>query len=87
MPYDIEQKGDEMLEVRYEAKLPGNHCISVTFNAQEIPQSPIKIYVEPDIDVGRIKVTGIDSSKCKHDVWLRVSLFGQAVRTCVNMSS
>jgi hypothetical protein len=60
--YDIEQKGEEILTVRYEPKLSGNHCISITFNNQEIPQSPIKIYVDPDIDISKIKVTGIDSS-------------------------
>ena len=48
--------------MHYEAKLPGLHCVSVTFNNQEIPQSPIKVLVEPDIDVGKIKVTGIDPS-------------------------
>ncbi len=63
VPYEIDQKGDEVLEVRYEPKLPGQHCVSITFNNQEIPQSPIKVLVEPDVDVGRIVVTGIDSSK------------------------
>ena len=62
VPYDIEQTSEEVLNVHYEAKLPGLHCVSVTFNNQEIPQSPIKILVEPDIDVGKIKVTGIDPS-------------------------
>lgn len=61
--YDIDQQGEEILSVKYEPKIPGNHCISVTFNNQEIPQSPIKIYVEPDIDVSKIKCTGIESSK------------------------
>jgi hypothetical protein len=64
--YEIDQKAEEILEVRYEPKLPGMHCISVTFNNQEIPQSPIKVQIEPDIDVGKIKVTGIDSSKKKN---------------------
>lgn len=62
VPYEIDQKADEVLQVRYEPKLPGTHCISVTFNNQEIPQSPIKVNVEPDVDVGKIQVTGIDSS-------------------------
>lgn len=61
--YEIDQKDDELLEVRYEPKLPGVHCISITFNNQEIPLSPIKVYIEPDIDVSKIKCTGIDSSK------------------------
>jgi hypothetical protein len=61
--YDIDQQGDDVLEVRYEPKIPGVYCISVTFNNQEIPQSPIKVNIEPDVDVGKIKVTGIDNSK------------------------
>ena len=60
--YDIEQKSDEVLEVRYEPKLPGMHCISITFNNQEIPQSPIKVFIEPDIDVSKIKVINMDTS-------------------------
>lgn len=63
--YDIDQKSEEILEVRYEPKIPGIYCISVTFNNQEIPQSPIKVYIEPDIDVSKIKITGIDSSNCR----------------------
>jgi hypothetical protein len=61
--YEIDQKGDDVLEVRYEPKIPGMYCISVTFNNQEIPQSPIKVMIEPDIDVGKIRVTNIDSSE------------------------
>jgi hypothetical protein len=61
--YDIEQKSDEVLEVKYEAKVPGAHIISITFNNEEIPQSPLKVNIEPDVDVGRIKVTGVDHSK------------------------
>ena len=61
--YDIEQKADEVLEVRYEPKLAGMHCISITFNNQEIPQSPIKVFIEPDIDVSKIRVMNVDTSK------------------------
>ena len=61
--YDIDQKGDEILEVKYEPKIPGPHLITVTFNNQEIPQSPIKVNIEPDIDVTRVKITGVDPSK------------------------
>jgi hypothetical protein len=59
----VTQKGEELLDAQYLPKIPGPHIISVTFNNQEIPQSPIKVIVEPDVDVGKIKVTGIDQSK------------------------
>lgn len=61
--YDIDQKGDEILEVKYQPRLVGPHIVSVAFNNEEIPQSPIKVFVEPDVDVARIKITGIDQSK------------------------
>lgn len=61
--FDVTQKGEELLDAQYVPKIPGPHIISVTFNNQEIPQSPIKVNVEPDVDVGKIKVTGIDQCK------------------------
>ena len=61
--FDVTQKGEELLDAQYLPKIPGPHIISVTFNNQEVPQSPIKVIVEPDVDVGKIKVTGIDQSK------------------------
>ncbi len=63
VPYEITQKGEEVLDVIYEPKIPGVHVVSVTFNGQEIPQSPIKVLIEPDVDVSRIQVSGIDPSK------------------------
>ena len=62
--YEIEEnEADETIEVRYTPKVPGNYCISVTFNNEEVPQSPIKIFIEPDIDVTKIRCTGINPSK------------------------
>jgi hypothetical protein len=61
--YEIDQKDDDVLDVRYEPTIPGNHIITIEFNNQEIPQSPIKVYIEPDIDVTKIKVININSSK------------------------
>ena len=68
--YEIDQKSEEILEVRYEPKIPGMYCISVTFNNQEIPQSPIKVFIEPDVDVGKIKITGIDQSKLRIYIYI-----------------
>ena len=61
--YTVTQKGEELLDAQYTPKIPGPHIISVTFNNEEIPQSPIKVNVEPDVDVAKIKITGIDQSK------------------------
>lgn len=63
VPYEITQKDENVLDVAYEPKMPGVHVVSVTFNNQEIPQSPIKVLIEPDVDVGRIQVSGIEPSK------------------------
>jgi hypothetical protein len=43
--------------------MPGLHCISVLFGDNEIPISPIKVNVEPSIDINKIRIEGLDTSK------------------------
>lgn len=54
--------------------MPGVHVVSVTFNNQEIPQSPIKVLIEPDVDVGRIQVSGIEPSKSMNSYNIQLTL-------------
>ena len=55
---------DGTFTVEYEPKTPGSYLAMIYFADKEIPQSPVKIKVEPSIDVSGIKVEGLDSSKC-----------------------
>jgi len=61
VPFTIDDNQDGTFTIAYTAKLPGLHCISVLFGDSEIPISPIKVNVEPSVDVSRIRVEGLDS--------------------------
>lgn len=63
VPFTIKDNQDGTFTIAYTAKLPGVHCISVLFADNEIPSSPLKITVEPSIDVTKIRVEGLETSK------------------------
>lgn len=43
--------------------LQGNMAISVTHGGDPIPKSPFHITVAPPLDIGKVKVDGLDNSK------------------------
>lgn len=45
------------------ASLQGNMSISVTHGGDPIPKSPFHITVAPPLDIGKVKVDGLDNSK------------------------
>lgn len=49
--------------IEYEPKSVGVYTANVLFAEQEIPTSPYKINVEPNIDVSKVKVKGLEPSK------------------------
>ncbi|CAF0892142.1 unnamed protein product, partial [Didymodactylos carnosus] len=61
VPFTIDDNQDGTFTISYTPKLPGLHCISVLFGESEIPISPIKVNVEPSIDVDKIRVEGLDT--------------------------
>jgi len=63
VPFTIDDKQDGTFTIAYTAKLPGLHCISVLFSDNEIPISPIKVIVEPSVDVNKIRIEGLETSK------------------------
>ena len=63
VPFSIDDNQDGTFRISYTPKLPGVHCISVLFGDHEIPMSPIKVNVEPSVDVSKIRVEGLDTSK------------------------
>ena len=63
VPFTIDDNQDGTFTIAYTAKLPGMHCISVLFGDSEIPASPIKVNVEPSVDVSKIRVEGLETSK------------------------
>ena len=64
VPFTIDDNQNGTFTIGYTAKLPGVHCISVLFGDNEIPISPIKVNVEPSVDISKIRVEGLETSKC-----------------------
>lgn len=63
IPFTINDNQDGTFTIGYTPKSPGVHCISVLFADNEIPISPLKITVEPTIDVNKIRIEGLETSK------------------------
>ncbi|GIY01877.1 filamin-A [Caerostris darwini] len=62
VPVQILDNEDGTYSVDYCAQNPGNYSVSVIFAGKEIPNSPIKVKVEPQIDVSKVKVDGLEPS-------------------------
>ncbi|CAL1273258.1 unnamed protein product [Larinioides sclopetarius] len=62
IPVQILDNDDGTYTVDYMAPNPGNYTVSVAFAGKEIPNSPIKVKVEPQIDVSKVKVDGLEPS-------------------------
>lgn len=50
--------------MEYEPKSPGVYTVMVYFAEKEIPSSPIKVKVEASIDLSKVRVEGLEPSKC-----------------------
>ncbi|XP_035216492.1 filamin-A-like isoform X2 [Stegodyphus dumicola] len=62
VPVQILDNEDGTYSVDYVAPTPGNYKVSVAFAGKEVPNSPIKVKVEPQVDVSKIKVDGLEPS-------------------------
>ena len=63
VPVKTTDNQDGTFTVEYEPKSPGKYTVLVLFADKEVPQSPIKVQVEPSIDVSKVKVVGLEPSK------------------------
>ncbi|XP_013789840.1 filamin-A-like [Limulus polyphemus] len=62
VPVQIQNNEDETYTVDYVAPTPGNYKVTVLFAGKEIPNSPIKVDVQPKLDVSKVKVDGLEPS-------------------------
>ena len=72
LPFTIDDNQDGTFTIAYTPKSPGLHCISVLFGDNEIPISPLKVNVEPSIDINKIHIEGLETRKLPN-AHLRVS--------------
>uniref|UniRef100_A0A0B7BJS8 Calponin-homology (CH) domain-containing protein n=1 Tax=Arion vulgaris TaxID=1028688 RepID=A0A0B7BJS8_9EUPU len=62
VPVKTTDNQDGTFKVEYEPKSPGHYKAQVYFANKEVPQSPIKVTVEPHIDVSKVKVVGLEKT-------------------------
>ncbi len=65
VPVNTTDNRDNTFKIDFEARSVGMYTCSVFFAEQEIPSSPYKIDVKPSIDIGKIHVENLESSKCR----------------------
>ena len=63
VPVQTTDNGDSTFTIHYEPRTVGQYTASVFFADKEIPSSPIKIQVDPNIDVSKVLINGLESSK------------------------
>lgn len=62
VPLDISDNEDGTFTVDYCVAQPGLYTATIMYGGQMIPQSPIKIQVQPHVDISKIKVDGLEPS-------------------------
>ncbi len=63
VPVRTTDNKDNTFRIDFEPKTVGAYTASVFFAEQEIPSSPYRINVDPSIDVGKVRVEGLEESK------------------------
>uniref|UniRef100_A0A8C6YF19 Filamin C n=1 Tax=Naja naja TaxID=35670 RepID=A0A8C6YF19_NAJNA len=61
--FEIIDNHDYSYTVKYTAVQQGNMAVTVTYGGDAIPKSPFPVYVAPPLDLGKVKVQGLNNSK------------------------
>lgn len=63
IPVKLTDNGDRTYTVDYEVPQSGDYSVSLYYGGLRVPTTPIKVHVEPNVDVSKIKVDGLEPSK------------------------
>lgn len=63
IPLDVINNEDGTYLVDYVAPSAGDYTLNCRYEGVQIPQCPLKIRVPPNVDVSKIKVDGLETSK------------------------
>lgn len=63
VPFKLSDNQDGTYTVDYEAPRSGNHSCTLRYDSVQVPSTPIKFKVQPNVDVSKIKVDGLEPSK------------------------
>ncbi|XP_058045835.1 filamin-C isoform X8 [Ahaetulla prasina] len=59
--FEIIDNHDYSYTVKYTAVQQGNMAVTVTYGGDAIPKSPFPVYVAPPLDLGKVKVQGLNN--------------------------
>ncbi|XP_046746702.1 filamin-A isoform X4 [Diprion similis] len=62
LPITLTDNEDGTYTVDYVAPQPGNYTVNLKYGGLKVPKSPIKVNVQPHVDVSKIKVDGLEPS-------------------------
>lgn len=63
VPLSVTDNEDGTFTVDYCAPTPGNYMLNVLYGGVTVPRCPLRIPVQPHVDVSKIKVDGLEPSK------------------------
>lgn len=63
VPVKVTDNGDGTFTGEYETPQPGRHSLTASYGGEQVPSTPIKFDVEPNVDVSKIIVDGLEPSK------------------------
>lgn len=63
VPVKLTDNEDGTYTVDYEAPQSGNHTATLHYGGLKVPSTPVKFKVQPNVDVSKIKVDGLEPSK------------------------
>lgn len=63
VPLKIIHLGDNKYSAEYVAPKSGNYSVSLFYGGLKVPNTPLKFKVQPNVDVTKIKVDGLEPSK------------------------
>ncbi|XP_076247871.1 filamin A protein cher isoform X2 [Calliopsis andreniformis] len=79
VPFSLTDNEDGTYHVTYVPPQPGVHLIDINYGGLNVPQSPIKVNVQPRVDVSKIKVDGLARSVCvKRETEFKIDTRGVA---------
>lgn len=63
LPISLTDNEDGTYTVDYVVPQPGNYTVNLNYGGLSVPQCPIKINVQPHVDVSKVKVDGLEPSE------------------------
>lgn len=63
LPISLTDNEDGTYTVDYVAPDPGTYTVNLNYGGLKVPKSPLKVNVQPRVDVSKVKVDGLANSK------------------------